>query len=155
MRSPLARALPSEALAADIAGAPAHVANATGPDGGAAPAAAAAAAAAAPLAARQASHLKRPGGLALEVMCAPPPHPEAPSDQPGAKAAAAGARGAEKPPSEGGSLEMAASAISPLLASSLGIAPASLRHFLKIDDLTSDLLSPLGSVAREAGVGGW
>jgi hypothetical protein len=37
-----------------------------------------------------------------------------------------------------------ASVLSPFLASSLGIAPQSMRSFLRIDDLTFDLLSPLG-----------
>jgi hypothetical protein len=51
-------------------------------------------------------------------------------------------------------LGVAAAAISPLLASAIGIAPASLRQFLRIDELTSDLLSPLGSVRRQVGNGG-
>ena len=38
-----------------------------------------------------------------------------------------------------------ASALSPLLASSLGVAPQSMRSFLRLDDLTFDLLSPLGT----------
>ena len=37
-----------------------------------------------------------------------------------------------------------ASVLSPFLAGSLGIAPQSMRSFLRIDDLTFDLLSPLG-----------
>lgn len=35
--------------------------------------------------------------------------------------------------------------LSPLLASSLGIAPSSMRSFLRLDDLSLDLLSPLGA----------
>ena len=38
-----------------------------------------------------------------------------------------------------------ATALSPLIASAFGIAPESMRSFLRIDDLTFDLLSPLGT----------
>ena len=38
-----------------------------------------------------------------------------------------------------------ASALSPLLASSLGVGAQSMRSFLRLNELTFDLLSPLGT----------
>jgi len=42
------------------------------------------------------------------------------------------------------------SVLSPLLASSLGVAPQSMRSFLRLDELSLDLLSPLGTARPEA-----
>jgi len=98
------------------------------------------------------SSLKRPAGLTLpdlqvpalpsgagQSVAAPPPLPSG-----GALVTAIVADGGEV-----GELDVplvdVASALSPLLASTFGIAPESMRSFLRIDDLTFDLLSPLGT----------
>jgi len=85
--------------------------------------------------------LKRPAGLALgelEVPAAPqgaPPSALGEDDLP----LGGEIEGLEVP------LVDVASALSPLLASTFGIAPESMRSFLRLDDLTFDLLSPLGT----------
>ena len=81
--------------------------------------------------------LKRPAGLALgelEVPAAPQGAPPS-------------ALGEDDLPIDAMDVPLVdvASALSPLLASTFGLAPESMRSFLRIDDLTFDLLSPLGT----------
>jgi hypothetical protein len=81
--------------------------------------------------------LKRPAGLALgelEVPAAPQGAPPS-------------ALGEDDLPIDQMDVPLVdvASVLSPLLASTFGLAPESMRSFLRIDDLTFDLLSPLGT----------
>jgi len=105
---------------------------------------------------RSKSHLKRPTGLALhdlQVPAQPAAIPFATGTAPPPNGEAAGSSAAD-----GGQIAEVdelplgdvVSALSPLLASSLGIAPQSMRSFLRIDDLTFDLLSPLGEARAAA-----
>jgi len=99
----------------------------------------------------QRSHLKRPEGLALHDL-------QVPIAIPPLSGVIAGARkGTDVGEEDDGDgdcdidvpLADLSNALSPLLASSLGVAPESMRSFLRLDDLTFDLLSPLGSTRPE------
>lgn len=115
---------------------------------------------AAPLLSRGKSHLKRPEGLALHDLQVPLVGPSGVPKNMGAadNASATNGNGEAEGGVDGGPgsalddldvpLFDVATALSPLLASSLGLPPASMRSFLRLDDLTSDLLSPLGSANR-------
>ena len=89
---------------------------------------------------RTASHLKRPAGLSLHDLQVPAQPSGVPPDA-----------GDSLPPPGGELLDeiapMAdvASALSPLLATTFNVVPETMRSFLRLDDLTFDLLSPLGT----------
>ena len=102
------------------------------------------------------SHLKRPAGLALHDLQVPAlPAGVGPSGGGPISEAAGGlfdgkVVGDIDEIGEGlDDLELplvdVASAVSPALASVFGIAPQSMRSFLRLDDMTFDLLSPLGT----------
>ena len=84
--------------------------------------------------------LKRPLGLALGELEVPAVPAGAPPSALGDDIPIGGEIDALDVP-----LVDVASALSPLLASTFGLAPGSMRSFLRIDDLTFDLLSPLGT----------
>ena len=90
----------------------------------------------APPVARESSHLKRPAGLALSELSVPAQPSGVPPVPP--------AGGNEVVDGIAPMVDVA-TALSPLIASAFGIAPESMRSFLRIDDLTFDLLSPLGT----------
>jgi len=105
-----------------------------------------------PSLARSKSHLKRPESLALHDLEVPQQPEGVPPPPPGVEkeGCTAGSRS-----EEGGELQEldvplvdVMNTLSPLLASSLGLPPESMRSFLRIDELTFDLLSPLGSTRR-------
>jgi hypothetical protein len=97
------------------------------------------------------SHLKRPAGLALHDLVVPAiPSGVGPQGPPvGDADGPLGGLAGEIIGEIGDELDVplidVASALSPLLASTFGLAPQSMRSFLRIDDLTFDLLSPLGA----------
>ena len=100
------------------------------------------------------SQLKRPANLALHDLQVPAQPSGVPPPVPPMNADADGEAGSSGQPLEaleGTDLDAISqtadvmTAISPLLASTFGIAPESMRSFLRLDDLTFDLLSPLGT----------
>lgn len=101
----------------------------------------------------QRSHLKRPEGLALHELQVP----IAMLPLSGGVAGGGDSTNVEEEDCDGECdidvpLADLSNALSPLLASSLGVAPESMRSFLRLDDLTFDLLSPLGSTRPEGKV---
>jgi len=95
---------------------------------------------------RKESHLKRPQGLALFDLQVPA-QPAAIPFGSGSLPANGGTAGMGGALDEVGEIPLpdVQSILSPLLASSLGIAENTMRSFLRLDDLTFDLLSPLGT----------
>ena len=101
------------------------------------------------------SHLKRPNSMALSELSVPAMPAAIPFGSGGVPPDAVLGEGANESGQVVDELPMTdvASALSPLLASSLGIGAQSMRSFLRLDDLTFDLLSPLGT-GRPGAMGG-
>ena len=109
---------------------------------------------------KSASHLKRPAGLALHDLQVPiAPTGVPPENMPReASGQTSSGEGSTTTATENDLDDLqsiapmgeVASALSPLLSQTFGIKPDSMRSFLRIDDLTFDLLSPLAT-GRTAG----
>ena len=65
-----------------------------------------------------------------------------------------GGGGGAAPRPQGIPFHSVASVLSPLLAQSLGVPPASVRSFLRIDEMSLDLLSPLAPATPLGHFGG-